>query len=240
MRTPPARSGRRWSASLLLDRLAKFSTLLIAIIAGAWSVFQYIQQLERERLRTGFELNRQYVATFGPGGVSALLPLLNDPAAMRAIALKAKCRVLVAAGSMAAPPPDCAALDAGTAAAVVAAALTANQRRDLRDALEQAQLEAPWTSEELDAIQSLAGFYHAVAICIQGDMCDGPLTLALFEAQLVPFLNGTCGLLGQDEISRSQALAIARMVHDIQGAAPPGYATSSTREEQFLCNWLRL
>lgn len=240
MRNRPAPFARRWPLSYLLDRFAKLSTLLIAVTAGLWAVFLYFQELQRERLRMGFELSRQYVATFGPGGVSAALPLLSDPAALTSMALQARCRFLVAAGAIAPPPTDCAAPDAATVGIMNAITLTADQRHGLREALEQAQSEAPWTGEELVAIKNFASFFHAVAVCVDGNMCDGPLTLALFEAQMVPFLNGTCGLLGKDEISRAQALAISRVIHSIQGARPPGYATSGPREQQFLCNWLRI
>jgi hypothetical protein len=97
-----------------------------------------------------------------------------------------------------------------------------------------------WTPAERLGIEALLGYFVTVATCIDQRSCDPDVTLALFRREMVPFLNGTCGLLALNPVSRFDAKTIARVIREVDGAAAPGWSIDERRSQQFLCNWLRV
>jgi hypothetical protein len=224
------------------ERLAPFATLSVALVAGFWAFFQYSQQLAIDSVKTSFDMNRQYIATFGPEGVLGRLPLLADQDALEARMVLVQCSFLVGAKLFEPPQNGCAALgeDQKAAMATVTSAMDETHRSALRDAIAAEQATFPWTQEDAMDIDALLGFFTAVAVCIDQRTCDPDVTLALFQREIIPFLNATCGLLARDAVQRFNAEGIARVIRDVQGAAAPQWSQDKKRSQQFMCNWLRV
>lgn len=222
------------------ERLGPITTLTLALAAGFWTLFQYSDQLAINRVKTGFEMHRLYLEAF-PGGAAERLPGMYDRESLLRRIEIATCAELVAQGLVPRPSGGCAKAGAEDQERFSAAlgALTAPQRKRMRDALEAAQAQEDTSAEEDRGRSSLLGFYRAVSICIDGGACDPSTTLGLFRAEIIPFLNATCGKLALDSIETADALAIAATIHRVDGIAAPYWSDKSQRSQQFLCNWLR-
>lgn len=228
-------------APVVIRRIAPMATPIAALITAGWAVFTYAQHLHVDRVRAGLELQRQYREIFGPDGAAGQLPDLFNPTDMETRVSRVMCDFLVTAQQMAPPPGGCerSSPDLLVAMQTRIEALPDTARADLRRALQADQSARKWPSQWHSRFEALLSFYHGMGVCIAQDTCDAQVTMAVFQREVVPFLNATCAAFEQDAVALADAQALARLIRQINGAQGVYWDNEGRRDDPFLCPVLR-
>ena len=77
-------------------------------------------------------------------------------------------------------------------------------------------------------------------LCVDQNTCDTGTALALFEYDVVSFLNVSCAHLENDPTRKAEAILLADFVRKLGTPAQPYWANDPNQTDPFSCDYLRM
>lgn len=227
------------------ERLTPWFTIVAAVTAATFALAQYSNDLDIRRVSATLELHRQYRVDHA----TDLYDLIGGEKGedqQVSIILETRCKYyksLVEGGELdtkGSVLPDCSKVTVTDLPVLdgMGHALNECQREELRARLNQILS----STTEISRINfgQIVGFFRSVRLCVDQNTCDAGTALALFEYDVVSFLNASCAHLENDPARKAEAVLLAGFVRKLGTPAQPYWSNDPNQTDPFSCGYLRM